>query len=97
MERSTGGIPSPMSLLPTPPESSSPPSQGGSGGMLRTGGLSITIPLILALIIGIQLGGIPWRYRRQLWLLQGFALGAVAGYVAGRFSRSSQRDEGRNG
>ena len=35
--------------------------------------------LALALVIGIQLGGIPWRYRKQLWQLQGAAIGALVG------------------
>ena len=44
--------------------------------------------LVIALVVGIQLGSIPWRYRRQIWQAQGFLLGAVAGYVLGRLSES---------
>ena len=51
--------------------------------------------LVIAVLVGIQLGTIPWRYRRQIWQLQGFLLGAAVGYVVGRFSRES-RGEGRS-
>jgi sulfite exporter TauE/SafE len=44
--------------------------------------------LVIALVVGIQLGSIPWRYRRQIWQVQGFLLGAVAGYVLGRLNES---------
>ena len=50
---------------------------------------------MIAVLVGIQLGTIPWRYRRQIWQLQGFLLGAAVGYVVGRFSRES-RGKGRN-
>lgn len=46
--------------------------------------------LVIAVLVGIQLGNIPWRYRRQIWQLQGFLLGAAVGYVVGRFSRESR-------
>ena len=62
-----------------------------SGGWIRSGALPIPA-LILAVILGIQLGGLSWRYRRQIWLLQGFAVGAAAGFLTGRFSRSSGAD-----
>ena len=39
---------------------------GGASGFTAIG-------LALAVVIGIQLGGIPWRYRKQLWQLQGAA------------------------
>ncbi|QNI71272.1 hypothetical protein [Cyanobium sp. NS01] len=44
--------------------------------------------VVIAVLVGIQLGTIPWRYRRQIWQLQGFLLGGLAGYVAGRLGRS---------
>ena len=44
--------------------------------------------LLVALLVGIQLGGVPWRYRKQLWQLQGAIAGAVEGYLVGRWSRS---------
>lgn len=42
-----------------------------------------------AVVVGIQLGTIPWRYRRQMWQLQGALVGAVAGFIAGRLTRSN--------
>lgn len=42
--------------------------------------------LALALVVGIQLGTARWRFRKQLWQLQGALVGAVAGYVVGRLS-----------
>ena len=54
-----------------------PPAKQGAGSVAAVG-------LALAVVIGIQLGGIPWRYRQQLWQLQGAAIGAVVGYLVGR-------------
>ena len=48
------------------------------------------IGLALAVVIGIQLGGIPWRYRKQLWHLQGAVIGAVVGYLVGRLDRGER-------
>lgn len=42
--------------------------------------------LLVALAVGVQLGSLPWRYRRELWQLQGFAAGALLGYGVGRLS-----------
>jgi hypothetical protein len=50
----------------------------------RGGGSVAAVALALALVVGIQLGGVPWRYRKQLWQLQGAAIGAVVGYMVGR-------------
>jgi hypothetical protein len=36
------------------------------------------------LLVGIQLGGLPWRYRQQLWQLQGAVLGFLVGFGVGR-------------
>ena len=55
---------------------------GGGGGLAA-------VTLALAVVIGIQIGGVPWRYRKQLWQLQGVVLGAVVGYVVGRLSGAS--------
>lgn len=49
-------------------------------------GMGTAIGLALVLMLGIQLGGVPWRYRKQLWQLQGALAGAVVGYLVGRFS-----------
>ncbi len=47
--------------------------------------------LVIAVLVGIQLGSIPWRYRRQIWQLQGFLVGAALGYVAGRSRSGADR------
>jgi hypothetical protein len=83
-----------MSLIPSPPEPAPQRSRKQAGGLLRQGGLTIAIPLLLAVIIGMQLGAIPWRYRRQIWLLQGFAAGALVGYLAGRLHRPERGSDG---
>jgi uncharacterized membrane-anchored protein YhcB (DUF1043 family) len=44
------------------------------------------VGMTLALMIGIQLGALPWRYRRELWQAQGAALGLVVGLAIGRLS-----------
>jgi hypothetical protein len=44
------------------------------------------VGMALALILGIQLGALPWRYRRELWQAQGAAFGMVVGLAIGRFS-----------
>lgn len=64
-----------------------------SGGLFQ-GGAAITATAVItvAVIIGMQLGGVPWRYRRQIWQLQGAVLGAMVGYVVGRLSASLPKD-----
>ncbi len=53
----------------------------------RTGGRNLAVlALAASLVMGIQLGAIPWRYRKQLWQLQGALVGVVAGFVAGRLA-----------
>jgi len=50
--------------------------------------------MALALLIGIQLGALPWRYRRELWQAQGAAFGVVVGLAIGRLTaRRSDRGE----
>lgn len=47
----------------------------------------MTVPaVVLALWIGLQLGALPWRYRRELWQAQGVALGVVVGFAMGRLT-----------
>lgn len=58
-----------------------PLSRSGAGSLGRSIGVG---SLVVALLVGIQLGAIPWRYRRQIWQLQGFVLGAFVGYGLGR-------------
>jgi hypothetical protein len=70
-----------MSTPPTQQHDLLKPSRSGSLGRRFGAGA-----LVIAVLVGIQLGAIPWRYRRQIWQLQGFLLGAVVGYVVGRLS-----------
>jgi uncharacterized membrane-anchored protein YhcB (DUF1043 family) len=59
------------------------------GELRQAGGRSLALlALAAALVVGIQVGAIPWRYRKQLWQLQGAVVGVVVGFVAGRLSRS---------
>ena len=59
------------------------------GELHQVGGRSLALlALAAAVVLGIQLGAIPWRYRKQLWQLQGALVGVVVGFVVGRLSRS---------
>ena len=40
----------------------------------------------LSLIVGLQLGALPWRFRREIWQVQGALLGLAVGVVIGRIS-----------
>ena len=64
-------------------------------GRLFNGGAVMTaaVAISLAVVIGIQLGGIPWRFRRQMWQLQGALMGAALGFVVGRLSASLIKDQ----
>ncbi len=53
-----------------------------------SGGAVALISVLVVLGVGIQLGGLPWRYRKQLWQLQGGLAGVAVGFVLGRFSRA---------
>jgi len=70
---------------------SPPPSQGdhhgGPLGWIEGGGLVVL--LVVVLLIGLQLGGVSWRYRKQLWQLQGGVVGALVGYGMGRWMKGS--------
>jgi FtsH-binding integral membrane protein len=59
---------------PVPPDA---PSLGWPIG----GGLALA--LTLTLLVGLQLGAMPWKFRRQMWQLQGALAGGVAGLVVG--------------
>lgn len=37
-------------------------------------------------MIGVQLGGLPWRFRREIWQIQGVVVGLALGVVIGRLS-----------
>jgi len=76
------------SSTPIPAKGDSP---GGPLGWIGGGGL--TVLLVVALLIGLQLGGTPWRYRKQLWQLQGGVVGALVGYGMGRLMKKSSGRE----
>ena len=42
--------------------------------------------IVVTLMVGLQLGALPWRYRRQFLQLQGALLGGAAGFVLGRMT-----------
>ena len=77
---------------PTPLKPSNPLRR--LAGRLFNGGAALTaaVAISLAVVIGIQLGGIPWRFRRQMWQLQGTLMGAALGFVVGRLSAPSPKD-----
>jgi hypothetical protein len=75
-------------------KSGSSPQRSAAGGLGRSLG---TGALVIAVVVGIQLGSIPWRYRRQIWKLQGFLLGGLVGYVVGRLSAASPDDRKQRG
>lgn len=64
-------------------------SSAQTTGFAGSGGAVALISVLVLLVVGIQLGGLPWRYRKQLWQLQGGLVGVAAGFVLGRFSRPS--------
>ena len=61
----------------------SPPEQQRAR---RIGQSTAALVLLAALVVGIQLGAIPWRYRKQIWQLQGALVGLAAGFALGRIS-----------
>jgi len=48
--------------------------------------LTLGVAVALALMIGVQLGGLPWRFRREIWQIQGVVVGLALGVVIGRLS-----------
>jgi hypothetical protein len=76
---------------PTPVgQSADAPQRSPAGGLSSSLGAGA---LVIAVVVGIQLGSIPWRYRRQIWQLQGFLLGGLVGYVVGRLSAAAPDDQ----
>ena len=67
-------------------------------GRLFNGGAALTAAAVisLAVVIGIQLGGIPWRFRRQMWQLQGALMGAALGFVTGRLTSALPKEQNDN-
>jgi hypothetical protein len=73
-----------------PPRTLKPAREDEGGTLSKRFGVGV---LVITLVVGVQLGSIPWRYRRQIWQLQGFLLGALAGYVLGRLGSGGQGGE----
>jgi hypothetical protein len=77
---------------------SDPIPVGQSGGAPRRSpadGLSSSLgagALVIAVVLGIQLGSIPWRYRRQIWQLVGYVVGRLRAADPGE---QNQRGEGQ--
>ncbi|KAF0652699.1 hypothetical protein L107_11115 [Cyanobium sp. Copco_Reservoir_LC18] len=72
-----------MSLpLPPDPCGDRPAGRGAlSRGWPIGGGLALVVTVTL--VVGLQLGAMPWRFRRQMWQLQGALAGGLAGLVVG--------------
>ena len=59
---------------------------GGADLNRRSHRLGTGLAVGLALIVGLQLGALPWRLRREIWQVQGALLGLAVGVVIGRIS-----------
>ena len=55
----------------------------GAGNLRRGGSTLAVLSLAAAFVIGLQLGAIPWRYRKQIWQLQGGPGGCGGGLCGG--------------
>ncbi|MCP9818174.1 hypothetical protein KBZ18_01545 [Synechococcus sp. Cruz-9H2] len=67
-------------------------SGGGMLGLLGGGGL--VLGLSVALVVGLQLGALPWKFRRQMFQLQGAMAGGLVGFVVGWSVGRSRREPG---
>jgi F0F1-type ATP synthase assembly protein I len=74
-------------------EAAPPPANRRSSRLIKPSANPITLGLavMLALMIGLQIGALPWRYRREIWQIQGAVVGLALGVLIGRFS--AQRPE----
>lgn len=87
-----------MSKLTSPPRapgSSTAPARGGVLGFLGGGGLAVG--LTLAVVVGLQLGAMPWRFRKEFLQLQGALAGGLVGFVVGWSVGRSRREPGSDG
>ncbi|MEX0588554.1 MAG: hypothetical protein WD136_04790 [Cyanobium sp.] len=48
--------------------------------------IKLGLAIGLALLVGVQLGSLPWRFRREIWQIQGALVGVALGVVIGRYS-----------
>lgn len=69
-------------MATNPPGIPEPPRQQEALITRREGTLALGV-LALAVLVGIQLGGLQWRYRKQIWQFQGALAGCVVGLVVG--------------
>jgi len=71
-----------------------PPRQRSArrGGLLPSGRrpMDVVLGIGLALLVGIQLGALPWRFRRELWQAQGALIGFAAGVLVGPFTAATR-------
>ncbi len=58
------------------------------------GGGGLVLGLSVALIVGLQLGALPWKFRRQMFQLQGALAGGLVGFVVGWSVGQSRREPG---
>ena len=76
-------------------EANPSPTPGRRGGLLgMVGGGGLVVGLTLAVLTGLQLGAMPWRFRRQMFQLQGALAGGLVGFVVGWGVGRSRRPEG---
>lgn len=69
----------PTQNLPPP----KPPERPSRGGLGLLGGGVLTLAISLSLLVGLQLGGLPWRMRRDFLRLQGALVGGLVGVLVG--------------
>ncbi len=73
-----------------------PAKTSGRGGLGLVGGGGLALTITLALLVGLQLGRLPLRMRRDFLRLQGAMagglVGVLVGYGVGR-SRSDRTDK----
>ncbi len=72
-----------MSLPLRPDPGSDRPRPRDSSALGWPIGGGVALVLAVTLVLGLQLGAIPWRFRKQMWQLQGALAGGVAGLVVG--------------
>ena len=71
-----------------------PPATRRSARWIRKSAnpIGLGLAVMLALMIGVQLGAMPWRFRREIWQLQGAVVGVALGVLIGRFSARGPDD-----
>ncbi len=80
----------PLGTVKPPPK----PIRSGGGKLGLLGGGGLVLGLSVALIVGLQLGALPWKFRRQMLQLQGALAGGLVGFVVGWSVARSWREPG---